>query len=280
MSLPFTPFESTIKKGSPFPQGQRYTIDYDPQRGFTYYSDYFGGSQEQLLALQQTMIQNGVACRLELYEDVGTLHVDDSTSQWTIDSWEIAGSSESVDGLAHPTMLALFAGGLDTNVAKMRQALQDNQSVDDFYNDLVNSGFSPTDAETASNFYILQQRGQTAFRQPSYVLRHRTNVSNRWQANVSDVGVNTIYTPAQLLTEVTSSGVWIFPLPPRLQFKLAAIPPLAPEAGYLWGWLKSPSVETTAANNRVDITTEYQIGLISLNYYALFNGIYSSQPYY
>lgn len=281
--------QETIKRGYSFPMGQRYTYDYDPSRGFSTVTAYKGISQTELIALQQSIIAQGIACRLELYEDIGELHVDDSTLQYTIDSWEIVGSDESVDGLSHPLMTHLYYKYSTLGLqAYLRASLESNISDVAVFNYLnpVTRPESPltiTEATQIRAFYVLQQSGSTNYRSAQYVLRHKTNVSNRWQANVSDVGVENIYTPAQLLTEVTSSGSWIFPLPDRLQYKIAAIPPQGPVTNYLWGWLKSTSTESNIANNRVDITTEYTLALWSVQpngYYVAFNGMYNTTPYY
>lgn len=289
--------QETIKRGSPFPQGQEIIIDYDPSRGFIYRTRYDGISQTQLAALQQSIIANGVACRLRFFKDVGTLDVDDSTSEYTIDSWEIVGNEESKDGLSHPSIIAIIdayqagagaANGTAGDVfAAIRAALDDNENTTDTFTN--GSPLLAPYAGTLVEFaYTLQQRGSGAFRYGQYVLRHRTNVSNRWLANVADVGIDQVYTTAQLLTEVTDSGLWIFPLPPRLQFKLAAIPAPVPQTNYLWGWLKAASTETTAANNRVDIATDYTLeqwaAATDVNgdylYYAPFDGNYGNIPYY
>lgn len=284
MSTQITFLQETIKRGSGIPQGQRSTIDYDPSRGFHYSNSYKGISQQQLIALQQNIIQQGIACRLELYEDIGELHTDDSTSEYTIDSWEIAGSDLNDDGLSHPTLQTLAdnndAG--DNLFPALRASLENNDSTDDVFAYLITDpyNYSEDDARTIVRFYGLQQKGSTAFEVAQYSLIHKTNVSNRWAQNVSDVGVKQIYTPAQLLTEVTDPALWIYPLPPRLQFKLGAIPVPDPQSHYLWGWLKSTSTESNVANNRVDISTNYVLSLWSTDYYTPFNGVYGSTPYY
>lgn len=297
MSTVITFTGGTIKKGTPFPQGQTQRNKYDPSRGFTTFADYDGYSQEYLQNLYQSFVSQGIGCELELYLDKGRLRVEDATQEYTIDSWEIVGNESSVDGLSHPTVFAIInayqngtgaPNGTTSDVyGELRQNLANDATTDDAFTngDQLLLPYSGTLVEFA---YSLNQRGSTDFRQGAYVLRHTTNVSNRWQANVSDFGVDSIYTPAQLLTEVTDSGLWIFPLPGRLQYKIAFIPSPAPQPDYLWGWLKSASTETTAANNRVNIQTEYTLALwanaIDVNgnqiYYSQFSGVTPGNPYY
>lgn len=282
MSTQITFGGATIKTGNVFPQGQRITYKSDPSRGFSTIADFKGFSQTQLLAQYNQYVANGIACELTLYEDIGTLHVDDSTQEYTIDSWQILGNEESKDGFSHPSFLAALEGSTGDKfvtsgvaLAQMQTFLSNDASTDDVDDYLFVHGYSGANSDIIGQFYTLKLQGATDYRQGNYVLRHTTNVSNRWQANISDFGIDEIYTPAQLLSEVSDSGLWIFPLPGRLQYKLAAIPPLGPQDAYLWGWLKSASTETNAANNRIDITTEYTSELWSLapdGYYSAYSG--------
>ena len=60
-----------------------------------------------------------------------------------------------------------------------------------------------------------------------------------------------------LIAETTNAGSWVFPLPGRMAYKISNLAAPIVISGYLWGWRKLPSTETTAAGNRIDITTEY-----------------------
>lgn len=260
---------STVKTGSPFPQGQRITYRYDPSRGFTTIVDVKGFSQTQLQQLYNQYVANGISCELSFWEDIGSIHIDDSTQEFTIDSWQILGNEESRDGFSKPEFISALgksgdATPADDALSQLRKFLADEASVTDVNNYLTDHDWDTAAALLISRFYSLQQRGSPDYRQGDYVLRHTTNVSNRWQVNIADFGVDQIYTPAQLLSEVSDSGLWIFPLPDRLQFKVSSIPVQGPQNNYLWGWLKSASTETNTANNRVDITTEYTCELWSV----------------
>lgn len=262
---------SVTIRGSLLPFLQRETWDFDPTRGYLHYQDWKGASQAQMLLLQQDYVRQGIACRL-VYEqgDSATLAIDDSTYAYTIDSWEIVGNEESRDALAHPNLVnAIIASGDDPNhvIALMRSNLQNDEDP--------NVVFEPggdlfgTTAEVEF-FYNLQIKGSTEYRRQQYVLRHKTNVPCRYTVNIADFGIDQIYTTAQLLTEVQNVALWVFPLPSRMAYKIANIPIPTPQSRYLWGWLKSASTETTAAHNRVDITTEYTLEQWSTDYYAPF----------
>ena len=99
--------------------------------------------------------------------------------------------------------------------------------------------------------------GTTHYAFGQWVLRHTTNVSNAFAANIADLNVERCYTTFQLLTEVQNPSLWTFPMPARMAYKLNAIAAPASQADYQWGWRKLASPETTSANNRLEITTEY-----------------------
>lgn len=254
---------------------QNETWDFDPARGYIYRTDYVGAGQAQMQALQYDYVRAGVACRLTFHRgDSCSLEVEDATQAYTIDTWQIVGNDENRDGLSHPVLAStLAAASLDADkiINQMRAHLKNDDDPTalfaaggDFY------GAPPI----VKAFYSLQLRGSEEYRHSQYVLRHTTNAPNRYTANISDVGVEMVYSTSKLLTECQNSGLWIFPLPARLAYKIGQIvlpppfgvlPPNASAAGYTFGWLKSPSTETTAANNRIDITTEYTLELWSSN---------------
>ena len=235
------------------------TFDFDPQRGFIYRAEFRGIGQVAMLALQAQYVAAGIANRLTERFDVFTMEAEDATQAYTIDTWQIVGDEESRDGLSHPLLYnSLVALSLDAYkiIASARAHLEANDdptalfaSGGDFYG-------SPA---ILQKFYDLQVRGEDGYFHDRYVLRHTTNAPNRWSVNVSDVGIDQIYTTSQLLTEVQDGTQWIFPLPGRLAYKIGAIPAPTFQTDYLWGWLKRGSTETSAANNRVDITTEYKL---------------------
>ncbi len=145
------------------------------------------------------------------------------------------------------------------------------QSVDDIVAKILSGpAFSGVTAENKTilgRFLGLNFRGSTDYQRQQYVLRHTTNVSNRWQTNVSDFNVDYIYSTGSLLSECQNTGLWILPLPARLAFKIGQIPVPQFRDNYFWGWKKGASTETTAANNRIDISTEFVLEQWSVDYY-------------
>lgn len=170
----------------------------------------------------------------------------------TTDTWQILANEIQKDVKEHPTFLAMeesFPGTIGYVVDDV-----------DRYNQRQPAG-TPAPAAgaaaTAALLFNLLVRGTTHYALSQYVLRHTTNVSNRYAANVADTNIERVYTTDQLLTEAQSANFWSFPLPGRMGYKISNIGAPTARTGYLWGWRKLASTETTSANNRVEITTEY-----------------------
>jgi hypothetical protein len=205
------------------------------------------------------------------------LDVVDSTSESPIDSWEIHATEETRDLFSHPSIVAAVADSAGaTTPSDIFNAIRTHLASNDKWTDVLHDDVladvmeDPTAHALIYDYYYLYSIGTTGYRNQSYVLKHKTNVSNRWSANVADVGIDNVYDPMQLLDEVTDPTLWAFPLPYRLQFKLGAIPPLTGPSNYLWGWLKSSSTETTEASNRVNIETDYTLDLWDTNIYPAY----------
>lgn len=130
--------------------------------------------------------------------------------------------------------------------------------------ELYNQGSDPGTPAPAAGampysgyLFDLLIHGATHFALGQYVLRHSTNASNLYSANIADINIERCYTTSQLLAEVQNGALWSFPMPGRMAFKLQNIAAPAAQANYQWGWRKLPSPETSTSNNRIEITTEY-----------------------
>ncbi len=118
-------------------------------------------------------------------------------------------------------------------------------------------------------YFDAYQLGVTNFLRGKYRLRHTSNIPARWNVSVADFNVEKIYTISQLIAECTGGG-FIYPLPNYLSYKILHFVPDAVAAWtpyYVWGALKEKSDAQTAANNRVEITTEFLIDNINSNLY-------------
>jgi hypothetical protein len=284
---PTTPY-TTILRGDVSPQLKLQKSKFDPIRGYTFFYDYDGQDQGQMFAIQLTCNAAGLSSELTFERDRAVLNIIDATSEFTIDSWEVHASEETRDLFSHPFIVAAIGNSIGYGNASIDafatiRTYAENPTATSRTEMLLSptlTGLSTAAVLLLVTFYNLFVQGTTGYRHQQYVLKHRTNVSNRWNVNVADVGIDQIYTPAQFFTEVTDPTLWIFPMPGRLQFKLANIP--VPFLGgyntndYLWGWLKSSSTETSEALNRVNIETDYTLELWSL---ALYNPYGSSDTY-
>lgn len=255
---------ATVLRGSVSPQPQNFRWEFDPQRGYIYGYDYKGASQSLMESLALSFNTLGLSTRLIFHQgDTASLEVEDPTQAYTIDTWQVVGNEESRDGWSHPAILA--SATLD-QIALCKQHLNTPDTPDVAFADTGLSGL----AAIVQREYSRQFTGQTDYRRGQYVLRHTTNAPSRWTANVADLNVDYIYSTAELLSETTNSSLWVYPLPPRLQYKISNIPAQSAVANYLWGWLKSSTTESTAANNRVDLTTEYSLEQWSTDRYGVF----------
>jgi hypothetical protein len=112
------------------------------------------------------------------------------------------------------------------------------------------------DAITAEAYYYLMIQGLTHFPVDSWVLRHTFNIPgdttqgrSGYYAGSIDTGIGAIYTTSQILSTIPTSYA-------RIREKLASIT-LPAKSGYLVGWRKRPTGETTLGNNRIEVSAEY-----------------------
>lgn len=249
--------------------------DFDPVRGYIYRAAFKGLNADNVQSITNDLIAQGIACRIRTEFGVTTLEAVDSTQEYTLDAWDLDGNEERFDLFSHPTIIDIFGPYSSysgwQNFTSLKGDLEDNTDPQDLYNALTGGGISPDDAATVVRFYLLYLRGTTEYENDTdgtgYVLKHTTNVSNKWTVNIADVNVGRIYTTAELLSEVSDSSLWINPLDARRQYKIANIPAASPQENYLWGWKKTRSTEGTAANNRVNINTNYTLALWSTDLY-------------
>jgi len=274
-----------IKRGSLLPHLQDVSYDFDPSRGFTVRKNFRGASQAWMANLLQECVNAGVAARLTFHQgDTATLESEDSTEQYTLDTWQLLGNAVQFELFYHPEFTATVEKYFGTNVdaaaqaiGKLREQIQKLEEGQGTIAELwsapifTSAGVSSEDKQFIARLILLYLRGTESFDNDAYgggyVLRHTTNAPNRWAANVADLNVGKIYTTAQLLSEVQNSSDWVFPMPGRLAYKLANIPAPTAHNNHLWGWKKSRSTECNAANNRIDISTEYTLEQWSTDLY-------------
>ena len=113
-------------------------------------------------------------------------------------------------------------------------------------------------------------RGQTSFLRGKYTLKHTLSAPSDYAANVADFNVEKIYTISQLLTEAQNTGLWVFPLPGYLAYKILNYTvPTYMQENRMWGALKTGSNAITTARARVEIATEYLLDAWPKHTYGL-----------
>jgi len=303
---PYTVIPLPTQRGLGTAYCQRQTGRFSPTNGWTFDQDFRGLSLPVMQNLANQYGNAGIEFELTYQNGIATLRTQDTTGNVTIDVWEINANQVTVNWLKNPLLLAnlyavaaAYTGSSDQNVLDwnvtrfcglMAAGIENNQSPFDttkpatiadatgvfssknFFDGTFSFGsISSTVYLPIFRAYQRAQAGQDVFFADQYTLRHTTNASNRGYYNVADSNVNAIYTQAQFITEITNSGFWIFPAPNEIIGALNSIFTglgTAP-TNYLKGALKGGSSRVTAANNRVNIVTEYKLFNWSTDDYPL-----------
>ena len=283
--------DNSILRGTRQPLRQKLTEKWSPTKGFTASYDWLGFGEDEMRALAAQYAELGLETEFVNEHGVFTLRgmiagnggSNDGITD-TVDVWEIASQDEIVSSLKNPIYNTDGANPIPTSYLDViGRAIKDGSTIDEARLAL-NEDFSPTTYpnaatifanEYAERLYKRLQKDQTGFFDSRFVLRHTTNVSNRWAANIADIGVNQIYVTADLLSEVQSGALWNYPLPGRLAYKINAlsselIARYGTQDDHQWGWLKGASSEMTGANNRVNIVTEYKFYQWSTDEYEVY----------
>ena len=277
MSTSITPSRGNqIKVGTLIPQTEYSDYEYDPSRGLVVRAGFDGSSTRLAYLTYQAYVNQGIACRLRYEHGRATLNIVDSTQSFELDAWELRSNDETLSPLLSPNIVAdltSIEGDYDASVAALNEHLQNGDSAEVAFTDpdLVDGYGGPT-----YQLYPYIQAGLTGYRNASdaegYVLRHATNISSQSTDNIADFGTGSIYSTAQLLTEVQNSELWTNPLDERRVYKIMNFVQPKARPGWMIGWFKDRSTETNDANNRVGIVTEYTFGQFEMNIYSSYNG--------
>lgn len=251
--------------GTLAPVERSFDSDFDPTRGYIFRYEYHGASFPAMEALSNSFIALGMNCKLRLEGGITMLYVEDPTEQITIDTWEMPG-----------TELSHFVGELPSIITSGMTEAQYQIWATGIQNRTLGSELFTGDGKLVSFaggvvqfVYNAAYRGATDFEHCQYALRHTTNVPSRWNASLADTNVDRLYTTAELLTETQSLGLWAYPLPAWLAYRINNIPMFyAAPTGYQWGWRKKSSTVSNAAHNRVNLTQEWIYDCWSIYYYA------------
>ena len=258
-------------RGDPFPQEQNYTEHYDPENGYSIEIEWEGQQPDWIIAYCRQKQRAGCATNMSFQQGIGRLTVNDTTGQTAIDKWEIDADQIVKSNLLNPR-INNPASSSYIAPADLKLIASVNAGYKNYLT--VRAAFVARALDSALRELDRQHLGDTDYESEGDVLRHTTNVSNRYDRNISDTNKGRIYTTAQLLTEVRSSALWNYPLPGRLVYKIQtivnnAIAERGIHAFYQWGWLKSTGTESSAAAQRVNISTIYKFDEWSTDKYLL-----------
>jgi hypothetical protein len=253
-----------IINGSLQPVRKSVKVSYDPNRGRTITQEWESAG-DNLTGLANTCGQARMA--YEYYP--GTLRsrliatatdAQAGIEGMVVDSWQLLANENQKSVLQSPAVLAMD----QDNVSAILHA------ADKYKNGKVIT-LDPAEYSAAElALYQALTHGQDVYALSQYVLRHTTNVWADSTRNIADFGVECIYTTAQLLSEARSSNLWVYPMPYRLAYKIGEISSMTSVGTLVWGWRKLASTETTAPNNRIDISTEYWLALWDTLFYDLY----------
>jgi hypothetical protein len=282
-------------RGTTAPVIEEQEIVSDANRGTIINTRTTGISAQAMIALRNQYYFAGVDTRFVTKGGMLELLCRDATQYNPTDNWELIGDTERKDLFQNPnwgTELEVLGGPLEEDeMAAIRYYLENNTPAH------AQAGGTPGafDAPAAGSVAALQypsleafsgtlieraysryQAGNDEFENDAYgggyTLKHTTNIPNRYTVNIADFNVGSIYSTANLLSEISNTSLWVLPAPPRLLYKINLLgidsPPSA--TGYFWGWKKGRSTEDTAANNRVNITQHYTLELWNTDDYPTF----------
>jgi hypothetical protein len=279
---------SPIIKGTSGIIEKPYEVSFDPRRGIQVrrrYTQAGGASGLEPVELQARAqgyttrkLVSPVLSELEIISpELPSDGSGGSVEDVVYDTWQIVGNEVQESAYYSTVLMDAVSKNDRTVIARAirdggkpgwetLQAARLAQQKDD------RIAYTAVTAADSRQFYRQLMRGQEFYSAGQYTLRHTTNVSENSTYNVSDDNVERLYTTSQLLAEITSGSLWVKPCPSRLVTKILSIPDQTPsdtdeQDYYLWSWRKLPSTETTGANNRVDINTDYVLYLWPLLYY-------------
>lgn len=182
-----------------------------------------------------------------------------------VDRWEMPANELQKSIWEHNRLLGIDAAML--NAAK--RGVDEGLTLDELAENPVFGSVTAEEWDEIAEAFEHAQRQQDHFPVSQYVLRHVTNAPAAYDANIAEVNVERLYTTKQLIAEVTNPVLWENPLPGRLKWKIEHIQAPPERAGFLWSWRKLASAESTAANGRIEISTEYWLEQWSIWLYDL-----------
>lgn len=276
LSGPYTELVAPFQRGFSTAFCQKQTGRWSPTTGWTFDQDFRGLSYANMQALANVYSGAGIEYELTLQDGKASMRTIDTTGNITIDTWEVKASQVTKTIFENPIILAnvtandlaVLGYAAATDAKDLPTALANVNASD------PGTTYTMPNMSNAYTDWLWRQvflNSVESYFADQYSLTHTTSASNRGYYNVADVDVNCIYTQAQFYSEIMNASSWIFPAPPEIIGALNTVfshlpPPVAP---FVQGALKGGATRVTAANNRVNVTTEYLIENWSNYLYSL-----------
>lgn len=291
-----------IKRGDDNPQLQRQTWTNEWSRGNSYAEDWKGINPAKMQAKFNGLTFSAQRASMTVEKGVAELRVEwaadaagglgSGALELTVDRWECPEPRIEKHVFNHPYYIdgiysfctysgkATTADNISTLLALVQKGASNKSPWSTFVASVAAfgswSGFATANATLSAfmvRMYNLVLNDQTHYQDATYACRHTTNAPAYWTRNVADFAVNCILTPSQFMSEVTNGGLWYYPMPARLQYKLSAaasdlIASVPARSNYLIGWLKAPSGEATVGRGRIEISTSYALDQWSTDLYG------------
>lgn len=174
-------------------------------------------------------------------------------SEVPVDTWEILGNDLQKDIWEHPNVL----GYSSAMVAVLRKEVELVQSGSSTYDESVAAintqiAFEGITAPTSTQIITLFDqilKGLESFVVDQYVLRKSQLITSRYTATIARVGINKIWTTAQVQAAES--------MPTFISNELNQLVAPTARTGYLWGWLKKSPTVTQVAGNKFQVAQEW-----------------------
>jgi hypothetical protein len=249
-----------IIKGNAGRVKQSTTKKYDPTNGETVsiewaapganLSGYANELKNMRVPFEHTL--TGVISRL--VETASDEIATGSENVTVTERFDILYNEQQLDIKEHPNWIAL-------DPEQSSQVLKDVNRFHDGKSGARTGNWDDTDvwgaaALVALDFYSILRAGVIHYPAESWVLRHTYNIpgdveqgSSSLYPSAIDTGIGLVYTSDDLRNSIPATYA-------RIREKINRIT-LPEKTGYIVGWRKRPTSETTVANNRIEVGAEY-----------------------
>ncbi len=230
-------------------------VSYDPVRGLVVHLNYDSAGTAGAAGFMSECLAAGVAFEATLSDKKST--VTATLTQGSAgfpdvaqDHWQLMANEIQEDIKLHPAFVGLGDTEIDLILAQVDAKIQDRSATADF------TGIS----SLGQQFYWLLTHGQTHFAFGQWVFHWTTYISFNSTYYHIDSGAELIYSTSQVIS-ITNP-------PDGIASQMTSISGPSVPSGFVFGWRHLPSTRTTQAGNRIEVATEWVLGLYPTAIYA------------